>query len=48
MSILISARGQYVVLNNSLVNGTFDNLRDAVSSVRMQGKQPVYTWDYEE
>ena len=47
MAICISARGQYVVLNQSLVNGIFDNLRDAISSVRMAGKIPEFTWDME-
>lgn len=48
MSICISARGQYVVLSDSLVNGVYDNLRDAISSVRHQGKQPQFMWDCED
>ena len=45
MLVLISARGQYVTLAGNMVVGTFDNLRDAVSSVRERGLVPVFGWD---
>ena len=45
MLVLISARGQYVTLAGNMVVGTFDNLRDAMSSVRERGLVPVFGWD---
>ena len=47
MLILISARGQYVTWNESLIVGVYDNLRDAVASCRMAGLKPIYAWDNE-
>ena len=45
MLVLISARGQYVTLVGRMVVGTFDNLRDAMASVRERGLVPVFGWD---
>ena len=49
MSIYISARGQYIVINEAgIALAPFDLLRDAINSVRYHGKEPIFMWDTKE
>jgi hypothetical protein len=48
MSIFITARGQYMVMDiDRSAKGVFDNLKDAIASVRMCNKEPIFEWDRE-
>jgi hypothetical protein len=49
MSILITARGKYLVLDNDhSASGMFDNLKEAISCVRLNNQVPVFEWDTNE